>query len=150
MGFKEFFKPYCLSGTDRKSQPGRYLIGNLMAGGLSGCASFCFIYPLDFTKTRLTVDMGKGTLDTQKVFFNSMFFFSDKASREFHGLRDCFYKIAKSDGILGLYRGFIPSLQFIFLYRSIYYGLFDSVKGGVEETGHQIDFLGAFAIGQVC
>lgn len=31
-----------------------------MAGGLSGMTTFCFIYPLDFTRTRLAVDMGKG------------------------------------------------------------------------------------------
>lgn len=62
MGFKEFFKPYCLTGIDRKHEYGRYLAGNLMAGGLSGCATFCFIYPLDFTRTRLAVDMGRGKL----------------------------------------------------------------------------------------
>uniref|UniRef100_A0A914PU89 ADP/ATP translocase n=1 Tax=Panagrolaimus davidi TaxID=227884 RepID=A0A914PU89_9BILA len=132
MGFKEFFKPYCLTGIDRKNEYGRYLAGNLMAGGLSGCATFCFIYPLDFTRTRLAVDMGR-----------------NKASREFQGLFDCFYKIAKSDGVFGLYRGFVSSLQYIFLYRSVYYGLFDTIKGGVEESGREIGFLGAFAIGQV-
>jgi solute carrier family 25 (adenine nucleotide translocator) protein 4/5/6/31 len=132
MGFKEFFKPYCLTGIDRKNEYGRYLAGNLMAGGLSGCATFCFIYPLDFTRTRLAVDMGR-----------------NKASREFQGLFDCFYKIAKSDGVFGLYRGFVSSLQYIFLYRSVYYGLFDTIKGGVEESGGEIGFLGAFAIGQV-
>uniref|UniRef100_A0AC34RPP8 ADP/ATP translocase n=1 Tax=Panagrolaimus sp. JU765 TaxID=591449 RepID=A0AC34RPP8_9BILA len=132
MGFKEFFKPYCISGIDQKNNYGRFLAGNLMAGGLSGCATFCFIYPLDFTRTRLAVDMGK-----------------NKASREFRGLFDCFYKIAKADGVFGLYRGFIPSLQYIFMYRSVYYGLFDSVKTRVEHRGYEVGFIAAFSIGQV-
>ncbi|KAE9551139.1 hypothetical protein FO519_005648 [Halicephalobus sp. NKZ332] len=132
MGFKEFFKPYCIGGVDQKQQYGRFVAGNLMAGGLSGMATFTVIYPLDFTRTRLAIDMGK-----------------HKADREFLGLVDCFYKIAKADGILGLYIGFIPSLQYIFMYRSVYYGLFDSVKSKVEGTGREIGFLTAFSIGQV-
>jgi len=132
MGFKEFFKPYCIGGVDQKKQYGRFLAGNLMAGGLAGMATFTVIYPLDFTRTRLAIDMGKSKVD-----------------REFLGLVDCFYKIAKADGVLGLYRGFVPSLQYIFLYRSVYYGLFDSVKSKVEGTGKEIGFIAAFSIGQV-
>jgi solute carrier family 25 (adenine nucleotide translocator) protein 4/5/6/31 len=64
-----------------------FCLGNILAGGLSGCATFCFIYPLDFTRTRLSIDMGK-----------------DKPSREFRGLVDCFLKIARHDGFFGLYR----------------------------------------------
>lgn len=44
-----------------------YFAGNLMAGGLSGAATFCFIYPLDFSRTRLAVDMGKGTRSLQEA-----------------------------------------------------------------------------------
>ena len=91
------------------------------------------------------------------IFLSSIFFgpiiisslFSGKADREFQGLVDCFYKIAKSDGVFGLYRGFVSSLQYIFLYRSVYYGLFDFVKGNFEQDGKELGFLGAFSIGQV-
>lgn len=147
MGFKEFFKPYCLNGIDQKTQYGRFLAGNLLAGGLSGMATFCFIYPLDFTRTRLSVDMGKSKLKILIII--ATLTFSDKIDREFRGLLDCCIKISKSDGIVGLYRGFIPSLQYIFLYRGVYYGLFDSIKSRVEGSGHEVGFLTAFSIGQV-
>lgn len=59
----------------------------MLAGGLAGMGTYFFIYPLDFSRTRLAVDMGK-----------------DKASREFRCLIDCFIKVAKKDGLEGLYR----------------------------------------------
>jgi solute carrier family 25 (adenine nucleotide translocator) protein 4/5/6/31 len=110
--------------------------GNIFAGALSGCATFCFIYPLDFTRTRLSIDMGK-----------------DKPSREFKGLIDCFLKIARHDGFFGLYRGFLPSLQYIFIYRGAYYGLFDIAKSFAVDnnygTNDNLSFGLAFMIGQV-
>jgi hypothetical protein len=46
-----------------------------------------FVYPLDFARTRLGADIGKG-----------------KDERQFNGLLDCIKKIYKSDGIGGLYQ----------------------------------------------
>lgn len=62
-------------------------IGNLASGGMAGATSLCFVYPLDFARTRLAADVGKG-----------------KETREFKGLADCLIKIAKHDGPIGLYR----------------------------------------------
>jgi solute carrier family 25 (adenine nucleotide translocator) protein 4/5/6/31 len=61
-------------------------MGSLASGGAAGAASLCFVYPLDFARTRLASDIGK-----------------DGASRQFNGLVDCLGKIFKSDGLLGLY-----------------------------------------------
>ena len=44
------------------------------------------------------------------------------------GLGDCMRKIVKTDGIVGLYRGFNVSVQGIFIYRAAYFGLFDTSK----------------------
>ncbi|KAI1724347.1 mitochondrial carrier protein [Ditylenchus destructor] len=134
MAFKEFFKIWCLDGVDEQKQYGRFFAGNLMAGGLAGSATFCFVYPLDFSRTRLAVDMGK-----------------DTSSREFKGLVDCFVKIAKHDGFFGLYRGFLPSVQYIFIYRSLYYGIFDSLRilFSKNRKHDDITFVVAFGIGQV-
>lgn len=136
MAFKEFFKKYTISDEASTTSYRKLIGGNLLAGGLSGCFTFCFIYPLDFTRTRLAIDMGK-----------------DTGSREFRGLLDCLIKIGKADGFFGLYRGFMPSLQYIFLYRSAYYGLFDSMKFWAIERGYaeggNLSFLLAFSIGQV-
>jgi solute carrier family 25 (adenine nucleotide translocator) protein 4/5/6/31 len=35
-------------------------MGNMASGGAAGATSLMFVYPLDFARTRLAVDMGKG------------------------------------------------------------------------------------------
>jgi len=37
------------------------MIGNLMSGGCAGATSLTFVYSLDFARTRLGSDMGKGS-----------------------------------------------------------------------------------------
>lgn len=39
---------------------------------------------------------------------------------------DCAFKIFKSDGMTGLYRGFAVSVIGIFVYRAFYFGCYDS------------------------
>jgi solute carrier family 25 (adenine nucleotide translocator) protein 4/5/6/31 len=48
--------------------------------------------------------------------------------RQFTGLGDCIMKIAKSDGLIGLYQGFGVSVQGIIVYRASYFGAYDTVK----------------------
>ncbi|XP_036319083.1 ADP,ATP carrier protein-like [Rhagoletis pomonella] len=109
--FKDKYKQIFLSGVNKKEQPGRYFIGNLLSGGAAGATSLCFVYPLDFARTRLAADVGK------------------TGQREFNGLFDCIVKVFKSDGILGLYRGFIVSVQGIIMYRGAYFGCYDTARG---------------------
>ncbi|VDK28526.1 unnamed protein product [Gongylonema pulchrum] len=46
--------------------------------------------------------------------------------------------------------GFLPSLQYIVLYRGAYYGLFDSAKARFKsDASNDISFTCAFLIGQV-
>ena len=37
------------------------MIGNLLSGAAAGATSLCLVYPLDFARTRLAADIGKGT-----------------------------------------------------------------------------------------
>uniref|UniRef100_A0A915Q5G4 ADP/ATP translocase n=1 Tax=Setaria digitata TaxID=48799 RepID=A0A915Q5G4_9BILA len=130
--FKDFFKIWFLNGVDSKRDHWRHAAGNLGAGATSGIATYCIIYPLDFVRTRLAIDMGRG------------------ASREFTGFFNCMFKIFKHDGLRGLYYGFWPSVQYIFLYRGAYYGLFDTAKTQLTKDGKSdISFTCAFLIGQV-
>lgn len=69
------------------------------------------MYPLDFGRTRLGVDVGK-----------------EASQRQFNGLIDCCSKIFKSDGLAGLYRGFQISVVGIFIYRAFYFGGYDAGK----------------------
>ena len=92
--FKDKFKQIFLNNVDKKTQFWRYFAGNLASGGAAGATSLCFVYPLDFARTRLAADIGKGN-----------------AERQFKGLGDCLVKVFKSDGLGGLYRGFNVSVQ---------------------------------------
>ncbi|KAG7248473.1 hypothetical protein CRUP_023198 [Coryphaenoides rupestris] len=114
--FKDKYKNIFLDGVDKHKQFWRYFAGNLASGGAAGATSLCFVYPLDFARTRLAADVGRaGT------------------SREFKGLGDCLVKISKSDGIKGLYQGFGVSVQGIIIYRAAYFGVYDTAKGMLPD-----------------
>ncbi|XP_018341576.1 PREDICTED: ADP,ATP carrier protein-like [Trachymyrmex septentrionalis] len=112
--FKDKFKVIFLGGVPPDAF-WRQFIGNLAAGGAAGATSLLFVYPLDLARTRLAVDVGKG----------------DK--REFKGITDCIMKIFKSDGFVGLYRGFNVSVQGIVIYRATYFGCYDTVRGMLSD-----------------
>jgi solute carrier family 25 (adenine nucleotide translocator) protein 4/5/6/31 len=107
--FKDTYKKY-LNPYDSKTQKLKFFMGNMAAGGAAGASSLIFVYPLDFARTRLAADVGSG------------------GDREFKGLTDCLKKIAKSDGVYGLYRGFGISVVGIIFYRAAYFGSFDTGK----------------------
>lgn len=110
--FKDKYKQVFLGGVDKHTQFWRYFAGNLASGGAAGATSLCFVYPLDFARTRLAADVGKSGTE-----------------REFKGLGDCLVKITKSDGLRGLYQGFNVSVQGIIIYRAAYFGVYDTAKG---------------------
>jgi len=114
--FKDKYKQIFLGGVDKNTQFWRYFMGNLASGGAAGATSLCFVYPLDFARTRLAADVGKSGAD-----------------RQFNGLGDCLVKVFKSDGLIGLYRGFNVSVQGIIIYRAAYFGFFDTAKGMLPD-----------------
>jgi solute carrier family 25 (adenine nucleotide translocator) protein 4/5/6/31 len=84
---------------------------NILSGGCAGSLSLMFVYSLDYARTRLANDAkGKG------------------GERQFNGLIDVYTKTLKTDGFQGLYRGFSISCVGIFIYRGMYFGLYDSLK----------------------
>lgn len=88
----------------------KFFLGNLASGGAAGATSLLFVYPLDFARTRLAADVGKG------------------ASRQFTGLGNCISTIYKKDGARGLYQGFGVSVGGIIVYRAAFFGGFDTAK----------------------
>lgn len=50
--FYYFFFKIFLGGVDKKKQFWRHFMGNLASGGAAGATSLCFVYPLDFARTR--------------------------------------------------------------------------------------------------
>ena len=107
---------------------------NIMSGGAAGALSLCFVYSLDYARTRLANDTkasGKGG-----------------APRQFNGLVDVYRKTLKTDGFVGLYRGFVISCIGIIVYRGCYFGFYDSLKPIVlgEDAGVILSFLLGYAV----
>ena len=107
---------------------------NIMSGGAAGAMSLCFVYSLDYARTRLANDTkasGKGG-----------------SPRQFNGLIDVYRKTLKSDGFVGLYRGFVISCIGIVVYRGCYFGFYDSLKPIVlgEDAGMLLSFLLGYAV----
>jgi len=128
--FKDVYKQVFLGGVDKNTQFWRYFGGNLASGGAAGATSLCFVYPLDYARTRLGADVGRGN-----------------AERQYTGLIDCIKKTVKSDGVGGLYRGFVVSVQGIIIYRATYFGFFDTAKGMLPDPKNT-PFLVSFLIAQ--
>jgi len=106
------------------------LFGNVASGGAAGATSLLFVYPLDFARTRLAVDVGTG------------------ADREFTGTFDCISKTAKTGGWVGpkgVYNGFGVSCIGIVFYRGAYFGIYDTVSGMDFMKG--AGFAKKFAVG---
>lgn len=68
--------------------------------------------------------------------------------RQYSGLIDCIQKTLKSDGPIGLYRGFLVSVQGIIIYRATYFGCFDTAKGMLPDP-KSTPFIISFLIAQV-
>ncbi|XP_022123900.1 ADP,ATP carrier protein-like [Pieris rapae] len=121
--FKDVYKGMFLEGVNKNTQFWTYFAGNLASGGAAGATSLCFVYPLDFARTRLAADVGKGK------------------AKEFNGLVDCLMKTLKSDGPIGLYRGFVVSVQGIIIYRATYFGLYDTARGMLVDPKNTSIFV---------
>merc|ERR1711915_241688 len=107
--FKDTIK--ALFATPKSAPQWQKFATNITSGGVAGTLSLMFVYSLDFARTRLANDAkGKG------------------GERQFNGLVDVYVKTLKSDGIQGLYRGFSISAVGIFIYRGMYFGMFDTLK----------------------
>merc|ERR1711936_547013 len=107
--FKDTIKS--IFATPKTASQGRKFATNIASGGCAGTMSLIFVYSLDYARTRLAND-AKGK----------------DGVRKYNGLVDVYVKTLKSDGIQGLYRGFTISAVGIFVYRGMYFGLYDSLK----------------------
>jgi solute carrier family 25 (adenine nucleotide translocator) protein 4/5/6/31 len=127
---KDFYKK-TLCPYDPKVQPGKFFIGNCASGGAAGATSLCFVYPLDFARTRLAADVGSGK------------------EREFSGLINCLQKTFSKDGANGLYRGFGISVIGIIIYRASYFGMFDTGKVLLFEDIKKANFFAMWGFAQL-
>jgi len=122
--FKDTFERIFTRNIDKNKEFWKFLRGNLLSGGAAGATSLCFVYPLDFARTRLAADVGRS-----------------QSTREFTGLFHCLKSIYRSDGIFGLYRGFFVSVQCAIIYRGAYFGIFDTAKAMVVSDPAKLNFF---------
>ncbi|CDR40724.1 CYFA0S05e03730g1_1 [Cyberlindnera fabianii] len=128
--FKDKFK--AMFGFKKDEGYWKWFAGNLASGGLAGGSSLLFVYSLDYARTRLAND-AKSTKGT--------------GERQFNGLFDVYKKTLATDGIAGLYRGFLPSVVGIVVYRGLYFGLYDSLKPVLLTGSLEGSFLASFLLG---
>ncbi|EGR26965.1 hypothetical protein IMG5_204160 [Ichthyophthirius multifiliis] len=96
--------------TNKKNSNFLMLFKNVLSGGLAGGQAQLILYPFDFARTRIGADIGN-----EKI-------------RQFNGLRDFSRQIYKKEGILGFYKGFLISFGCTFVYRAIYFGMYNTAK----------------------
>jgi len=128
--FKDTIK--AMFKADPKESYASKFTKNIFSGGAAGAMSLCFVYSLDYARTRLANDAkGKGG-----------------GERQFNGLIDVYRKTLASDGIVGLYRGFVISCVGIVVYRGFYFGLYDSLKPIIlgDNSGLFLNFILGYTV----
>jgi len=108
---------------------------NIASGGLAGAMSLCFVYSLDYARTRLAND----TKSAKK---------GGGGERQFNGLLDVYKKTIASDGVAGLYRGFVISCVGIIVYRGCYFGFYDTLKPILlgDDAGVVLSFVLGYGV----
>lgn len=106
---------------------------NVASGGAAGALSLCFVYSLDYARTRLANDAKSG---------------KKGGERQFNGIIDVYSKTLKTDGFVGLYRGFVISCVGIVVYRGCYFGFYDTLKPIVlgDDAGVILSFILGYGV----
>jgi len=130
--FKERYKK--LFKVQKDASFGMRMASNIASGGAAGATSLMVVYPLDFARTRLAVDVGTG------------------GQREFSGTFDVIKKTAQKSGLFkkgGVYNGFTVSCVGIIMYRGAYFGIYDTVAPSIAQFGFGAKFLLGYAVTSV-
>ena len=95
--------------SDQARKKRRAIVSAFLSGGLAGGTTTTFLYPFEFMRTRLALDVGQSRMYPK-------------------GMRDVFFKILKTDGIKGIYQGYGIALSGVVLYRALHLGGYDACK----------------------
>ncbi|KIW11506.1 hypothetical protein PV08_10807 [Exophiala spinifera] len=110
-----------------ESTPGADLdpIRRLICGGLAGITSVTFTYPLDIVRTRLSI---------QSASFAAL----GKHEGKLPGMWQTMINMYKNEGgVLGLYRGIIPTVAGVAPYVGLNFMVYESVRGWFTEPGEK-------------
>jgi solute carrier family 25 (mitochondrial adenine nucleotide translocator), member 4/5/6/31 len=150
-----FFYTNATSNTSSQQRQAQFW-SSLIAGGLAGATSTTILYPLEFVRTRLAVDLGTTSkmmqqqqpqkppapLTTAAAITTTTGANSTNATatttttmqrpRQYRGMHHVFVDILRSDGIRGLYQGYGIALTGGIVYRVMYLGGYDAMKKEIQ------------------
>lgn len=104
--------------TAQQIERRRKLATSFISGGLAGATATTILYPIEFVRTRLAMDLGVGGGTSGNV-----------KPRQYTGMRDVMRSIIHTDGVLGFYQGYGIALVGGVVYRIILLGGYDAWKG---------------------
>jgi solute carrier family 25 (adenine nucleotide translocator) protein 4/5/6/31 len=102
----------------------RRLTTSFVSGGLAGATGTTILYPVEFLRTRLAMDMG-----------------TTVATRKYNGMADVLKSILRSDGVMGLYQGYGVALVGGVFYRIVFLGGYDALKSELLHRKQEQYFL---------
>jgi len=91
----------------------QHLATSFVSGGLAGATSTTLLYPFEFLRTRLALDVGAA------------------GTRFFSGMSDVSAKIYRTDGVTGFFQGYGIALAGGIFYRVLFLGGYDVLKSEV-------------------
>ncbi|KAF9919566.1 mitochondrial aspartate-glutamate transporter agc1 [Linnemannia zychae] len=103
-----------------------------LLGSISGAVGATVVYPIDLVKTRMQNQRSK--VVGELLYKNSI---------------DCFKKVLKNEGVLGLYRGLGPQLVGVAPEKAIKLTMNDLVRNSLTDKNGNIPFLGELIAGGV-
>ena len=100
----------------------RKSMSSFISGGLAGGTATTLLYPIEFLRTRLAMDLGRSV-----------------EHRKYRSMSDCIAKTFQADGIRGLYQGYGIALAGSVLYRLLFLGGYDAVKSEWQHRKSRMD-----------
>jgi solute carrier family 25 (adenine nucleotide translocator) protein 4/5/6/31 len=107
-------KPYFrrIFGKNKKIKNNK-IVYNILSGSFAGMTSMLLFHPFDFARTKISLDMKNKIINKEQ---------------KYNGIVDLYKKEYEKIGIKGIYRGLPASCLCMFVYRGLYFGLFDTIK----------------------
>jgi solute carrier family 25 (adenine nucleotide translocator) protein 4/5/6/31 len=106
----------------------RQMMASFISGGLAGATATTILYPVEFLRTRLAMDVTSGADST--------------ATTKKMGMVDVTRSILRADGVSGLYKGYGITLAAGIVYRLLHLGGYDALKiellSRKQERYHQL------------
>eukprot|EP00521_Asterionellopsis_glacialis_P011279 CAMPEP_0195297694 /NCGR_PEP_ID=MMETSP0707-20130614/22010_1 /TAXON_ID=33640 /ORGANISM="Asterionellopsis glacialis, Strain CCMP134" /LENGTH=282 /DNA_ID=CAMNT_0040359583 /DNA_START=44 /DNA_END=889 /DNA_ORIENTATION=+ len=109
----------------------RSVWSSFISGGLAGGTTTTILYPIEFLRTRLALDVGTSSSpsSSSSTVSKSSTTTTTPVPRLYpRGMRDVFCQTWSSDGWKGLYQGYGIALVGVVLYRALHMGGYDALK----------------------